>query len=281
MLPPSPTASTVVTLPARLHLSRVTKTFVPKYGPRVTALAGIDLEIESGEIIAIVGASGCGKSTLLRIIAGLERDYEGEVRVAGRVVAGPGIDRGMVFQEHRLLPWLDVAQNVEFGLLALAPAVRRASVAEHLALVGLSGFEHAYPHQLSGGMAQRAALARALAPRPGVLLLDEPFAALDALTKIQMQEELLRIRDAEKPTLVLVTHDIEEALFLADRVILLSERPGRIRAAVTPDLPHPRDRTSEAFSALRRGVLELFSARSAEDDFRFGAAVQALQEDHS
>jgi sulfonate transport system ATP-binding protein len=243
--------------PLGLRLSGVGKTFVAR-GENRRALAGIDLELAASEIIAIVGASGCGKSTLLRIVAGLERHHEGEVWVGGRRVEGPGRDRGLVFQEHRLLPWLTVGENVGFGLDDV-PAARRGSiVSELLDLVGLPGRERSYPHELSGGMAQRAALARALAPAPSVLLLDEPFAALDAITKPKLQAELLRIHAVTRPTLLVVTHDIEEAVFLSDRIVVLSRAPGTLRAVLPIELSPPRDRTSEAFSRYRRAVLQEF-----------------------
>jgi sulfonate transport system ATP-binding protein len=227
----------------------------------ILALRDVSLELEAGDSVAIVGGSGCGKSSLLRIIAGLERQDAGAVVVGGGAVSGPGPDRGLVFQEHRLLPWLTVRQNVAFGLSEHDMAVQRAVVEEQLALVGLTNFADAYPHQLSGGMAQRAALARALAPKPGLLLLDEPFAALDALTKEQLQEELLRLRESWRPTSLLVTHDVEEAIFLGDRVVVLSDRPGTVRRVVEVPLAHPRQRTSAVFSALRAEVLSELGQR--------------------
>lgn len=175
--------------------------------------------------------------------------------MAGKAPNGPEPERGLVFQEHRLFPWLTVEQDVAFGVALLEPAERARTVAEHIALVGLTGFERAYPHQLSGGMAQRVSLARALAPRPRVLLLDEPFAALDALTKMRLQEELLRIWQVEKTTLLLVTHDVEEAVYLGDRVVVMSARPGTIRRVVPVEIERPRDRTSPEFAALRRSLL--------------------------
>ncbi len=175
-------------------------------------------------------------------------------------VVGPDPECGMVFQEHRLLPWLNVTDNIAFGLRARSPQDRQRIVAEQIAQIGLLGFERAYPHQLSGGMAQRAALARALAPRPTVLLLDEPFGALDAFTKARMQDELLRARELSQPTTLLVTHDIEEAVFLADRVLVLSERPGRVQRPFPVDLARPRDRTSGDFSRFRRNVLREFGS---------------------
>jgi sulfonate transport system ATP-binding protein len=251
-----------------LELRSVRKTF--RHGAReVVALDGVSLSAREGEILSILGASGCGKSTLLRIVAGLEREFEGAAILGGAPIGGPGPDRGVVFQEHRLLPWLNVEQNVAFGVAHLERVERERAVADHVALVGLRGFEHAYPHQLSGGMAQRVAIARALAARPRVLLLDEPFGALDALTRIQMQEEVLRLWQAERTTLLLVTHDVDEAIWLGDRVAVLSSRPGSIRRVLDVDLPRPRDRSGEEFNRIRREVYaELFGDRGARaDDF--------------
>jgi ABC-type nitrate/sulfonate/bicarbonate transport system ATPase subunit len=240
--------------PSALRLRGVDKGY-ELGGARVEVLRGIDLEVSPREIVAIVGGSGSGKSTLLRVIAGLEARDRGSIDVGGRVVNGPERDCGMVFQEHRLFPWMNVAENVAFGVAELPPEERRRSVAEHIALVGLDGFEGAYPSQLSGGMSQRVALARALAPRPRVLLLDEPFASLDALTKVRMQHELLRIWSAEQATLLLVTHDVEEAVYLASRVVVLAGRPARVRRIIEVELERPRERTSAAFAELRREVL--------------------------
>jgi sulfonate transport system ATP-binding protein len=194
-----------------LVIEKLNKSYKVNTGD-VTALQGIDLSIRAGEFVSIVGSSGCGKSTLLRIIAGLENGYSGEVRIGGRRIAGPGLDRGMVFQEHRLIPWLTVEQNVAFGLNSLSKGQSDTVVREHLELVGLTNFSKAFPHQLSGGMSQRVAIARALVNNPQLLLLDEPFGALDALTRIQMQQEILRIWEVERTTMVLVTHDIDEAI---------------------------------------------------------------------
>ncbi|HZX30761.1 MAG TPA: ABC transporter ATP-binding protein [Rhodocyclaceae bacterium] len=250
-----------------LVIQGLSKTFQQKSGP-VTALADIDLTIAPGQFISIVGGSGCGKSTLLRIIAGFETDYAGQVTLGGKPIRKPGLDRGMVFQEHRLLPWLTVEQNIAFGLNGLPADEVRRRVEEHLELVGLESFAKAYPAQLSGGMSQRVAIARALANRPDILLLDEPLGALDALTKIQMQNELLRIWQAEKTTMVLVTHDIDEALFLGDQVVVMSSRPGTIKRIVPVPLCRPRDRSSPDFMELRREIYgEFFSARSPETDF--------------
>jgi sulfonate transport system ATP-binding protein len=234
----------------------------------VIALQGIDLAIREGEFVAIVGSSGCGKSTLLRIIAGLENGYSGEVSIGGRRIAGPGLDRGMVFQEHRLIPWLTVEQNVAFGLNGLDNGQRDTVVREHLELVGLTCFAKALPHQLSGGMAQRVAIARALVNNPQLLLLDEPFGALDALTRIQMQQEILRIWEVERTTMVLVTHDIDEAIFLGDRVVIMSNRPGTVKKIVPVHLPRPRDRSSYDFVQIRKEIYAEFFAE-AERPFAY------------
>lgn len=234
----------------------------------INALQGIDLSIREGEFVSIVGSSGCGKSTLLRIISGLENGYSGEVRIGGAKIGGPGLDRGMVFQEHRLIPWLTVEQNVAFGLNGLESCRRDTIVREHLELVGLAGFAGTLPHQLSGGMAQRVAIARALVNNPQLLLLDEPFGALDALTRIQLQQEILRIWEQERTTMVLVTHDIDEAIYLGDRVVIMSSRPGTIRKIVPVPLPRPRDRSSFDFVQIRKEIYgEFFS--EAERPFAY------------
>jgi sulfonate transport system ATP-binding protein len=220
-------------------------------------LRNVSLTIHPGEFVCIVGGSGCGKTTLLRIVAGLETDFEGTVSLDGHRITGPSLERGVVFQEHRLLPWLTVRENVAFGKIEKDKAAS-SGVSHYLELVGLSEFADAYPHQLSGGMSQRVAIARALAGQPEVLLLDEPFAALDALTRTRMQEELLRIWQAQRTTVLLVTHDIEEAVFLADRIIVMSPQPGTIRRIVNVDLTRPRDRAGYDFAQIRKSVLEEF-----------------------
>jgi sulfonate transport system ATP-binding protein len=239
-----------------LSLARVGKSFTVDGAP-LEVLGGIDLDVRAGEFVCLVGASGCGKSTILRLIAGLENPTAGQVLLHGAPVTGTGLDRGIVFQEPRLFPWLTVEQNILLGLDVLAvPAMQKLrTVAEHIALVGLAGFEKAYPAQLSGGMAQRAAIARGLVARPEILLLDEPLGALDALTRTYLQEELLRIWRQEKITTVMVTHDVEEAVFLSDRIVILDPRPGRIRTIVDVDLPRPRARGDADFAALKTTVL--------------------------
>ncbi|WP_263143922.1 ABC transporter ATP-binding protein [Pseudomonas sp. RIT-PI-AD] len=226
-------------------------------GKPLPVLQDIDLQVLPGEFVSIVGTSGCGKSSLLRLIVGLEREYDGQILLDGEPVRGTRLDCGIVFQDHRLFPWKTVAQNVALALKnqRLAPREKAERVAEHLALVGLSGFEQAYPHQLSGGMAQRAAIARALITQPKVLLLDEPFGALDALTRVRLQGELQRIWTQQRSTMIMVTHDVEEALYLGDRVIVMEPRPGRIRHEVRVDLPHPRERNAPRLQKLREELL--------------------------
>jgi len=226
------------------------------------ALDRVSLSIAPGEFVAIVGASGCGKSTLLRLIAGLDRPDSGEITLGDTRIAGPGLDRGLIFQEPRLMPWLTVQQNIALALenARIPAAEKRDRIAENIALVGLAGFERAYPRQLSGGMAQRAAIARGLVTSPAILLLDEPFGALDALTRARLQTELHRIWQAEARTMILVTHDVEEAVFLADRVVVMTPRPGRIETIAAIDLPRPRDRNSTSFGAQKAAILAALGA---------------------
>ncbi len=252
-----------------LEIKRLTKLFALQ-GGSVQAINDINLSVPGGRFVSIVGASGCGKSTLLRIVAGLEQPSQGSVTLGGRRIEGPGLDRGMMFQDARLLPWLTVADNVAFAINGVPAAEARRRVAAQLALVGLESFGDAWPRQLSGGMAQRVAIARALVNRPQLLLLDEPFGALDALTRIQMQQEILRIREAERTTMILVTHDIDEAVFLGDEVVVLSSRPGTIRKVIPVDLPRPRDRSSPLFVELRR---QLFAEFFAEAERPFAYAI--------
>jgi ABC-type nitrate/sulfonate/bicarbonate transport system ATPase subunit len=252
----SPTES----LPVGIEIGRVSKSFALN-ATTVEALRDISLVVEPGAFVTLVGPSGCGKSTLLRLIAGLDSADGGNIRVGGRPVSGPGLDRGMVFQDHRLFPWLTVERNILLGLRkALYPEPhKRKIVRDLIALVGLTGFEHAQPHQLSGGMSQRAAIARALAPRPDVLLLDEPFGALDSLTRTHLQTEFLRIWRHEGITMLMVTHDVEEAVFLSDRVVVIEPRPGRIKRSVDIPLDKPRRRSDPAFIALKDEILDLLA----------------------
>ena len=229
----------------------VGKTYAGKSGP-VEALRGIDIACGEGEFVCLLGLSGCGKSTLLQMIAGLEAPTAGRISVAGRVLDGPSPATSVVFQDHGLFPWMTVRANVEFNLKARgeARAARRARGEEMLALTGLSAFAGRYPHELSGGMRQRVGIARALTTRPLALLMDEPFGALDAQTRGQMQAELLSIWAGQRTTVLFVTHSIDEAIFLADRVLVFTPRPGRLSDEVVVDLPRPRDLRGEAARAL-------------------------------
>jgi sulfonate transport system ATP-binding protein len=234
-----------------LALERVGKTYVNG----VHALEAVNFSVGPGEIVAIVGGSGCGKSTLLRAISGLDTPSTGRVVLDGEAVTQPHEKIGIIFQEPRLLPWLTVAGNVGFGLEDRPRAERDARVAEALLRVGLSDKAQMWPRELSGGQAQRVAIARALVPRPEVLLLDEPFSALDAFTRVDLQDHLLGLWADTRPTLILVTHDVDEAVVLADRIMVMRPRPGRIFDEIAADLPRPRDRQSSAFDRVRRHVL--------------------------
>lgn len=219
---------------AYLRLRGIHKTY-DDHNNAVTVLRDLDLDVARGEFVSIVGASGCGKSTLLRLICGLDRDYSGSIELNGKPLNTPSRQCGMVFQEHRLLPWLTVGENIGFALHRRSKAEKQALTAQYLALVGLSGTEDLYPAQLSGGMAQRISIARALVNQPEILLLDEPLGALDALTRLNMQEELRKIWRRNQTTMIMVTHDIGEAIYLGTRVVVMSCRPGRIKKTV--DLP--------------------------------------------
>ena len=233
----------------RIVIDHVTKEFVSREGERALALADVSFNVGANEFVSIVGRSGCGKTTLLNMVAGLLKPSSGGVLVNNRPVEKPGPDRGMVFQQAALFPWLTAIDNIEFGPRnqGVPKAERRRQAQALIELVRLSGFENKYPHELSGGMQQRVAIARALATDPEILLMDEPFGALDELTRSQMQDELLRIWEASRKTVLLVTHSIQEALFLSDRIIILSPHPGRLRKEVKVDLPRPRQRTSKEF----------------------------------
>jgi sulfonate transport system ATP-binding protein len=234
-----------------LQIRRVSKRF-----DELQALGEIDLAVDRGEIVGIVGTSGCGKSTLLRIVGGLELPTSGTVVLDGVAVVGPRPEVGLVFQEPRLMPWLSVRDNVEFALSKRPRQQRRPLAEAALARVGLGAFADALPQQLSGGMAQRAAIARALVARPEVLLLDEPFSALDAFTRFSLQDHLLDIWRAEQPTMLFVTHDIEEALVLSDRVVVMRAKPGRVHAQYRIDLARPRRRAEARLQAWKERILE-------------------------
>jgi NitT/TauT family transport system ATP-binding protein len=244
-----------------ISAQNVTLAFRSKSRAPVTALEEFGLEVTRGEFVSIVGPSGCGKSTFLSIVLGLVRPDAGELRLNGKIITGPGQERAMVFQEFGLLPWRTVQANVELGLeLKGVPAAERANRAgELIKLVGLDGFERHYPHELSGGMKQRVGLARALATEPEVLLMDEPFAALDAQTRDLMQSELLQIWERTRKTVLFVTHSIEEAAYLSDRVIVMTARPGRTKSVLPIDLPRPRDyemRLTPEFNGIKSTIWE-------------------------
>ena len=247
-----------------LKITNVNK-FFEKDGETFQVLKDINLTVREGEFVCIVGASGCGKSTLLRSIAGLDTNHEGEITVNGERVTKPEKTRGMVFQEHRLFPWLNVEDNISYVLNEGTKEEKAKNVKEHIELVGLSGFEKSYPRQLSGGMAQRAGIARALVNRPEILLLDEPFGALDAFTKIQMQQEVKRIHKQVGTTMILVTHDIDEAVYLADRIVVMSARPGTIKRVVNVELAEPRNRNNFEFLSIRKEIFNEFFAEQQID----------------
>lgn len=238
---------------AALEITHLNKTFYNDNKP-VQVLNDIRFTLQDQEFVSIIGPSGCGKSTLLKIVAGLDTDYEGQVQLHGQTITGPGRDKGFIFQEHRLFPWATVEKNIAADLSLKDKAVRER-VDEMIQLVRLTGFEKAYPKQLSGGMSQRVAIARALLRKPEVLLLDEPFGALDAFTRNHMQESLLDIWRENRTSMLLVTHDIDEAIFLSNRIVIMDAKPGRIKAIIPNELPFPRNRTSAAFQELRSLVI--------------------------
>jgi ABC-type nitrate/sulfonate/bicarbonate transport system ATPase subunit len=252
--------SSVQTEGASLRFESVSKDF-PTLGNaqvRTQALDGVSLSVDADELVSIIGPSGCGKSTLLRLAAGLDTPTSGELWVGSERITGPSAERGLVFQDPNLFPWLTVRRNVQSGLVARGVLhERRHEVDEFVRLVGLESFGDAYPHHLSGGMAQRAALARALINHPKVLLLDEPLGALDAFTRMRMQDEVLRLWEARGTTLLLVTHDIDEAIYMSDRIVIMTPRPGRIEQIMPIELPRPRQRNSQEFLRLRGEILEL------------------------
>lgn len=232
----------------KLSIKNLTKRFKAPDGRAMTALDGVSLDVKAGEFVAFVGPSGCGKTTMLRIIQGLETATAGRIEIDGREVTGAGHDRGFVFQSHGLLPWLTASGNIAFALEArgIPASEHRAVIERVLATVGLAGFGENFPHQLSGGMQQRVGIARALAIEPEIMLLDEPFGALDALTREVLQNEVLRLTERLGKTVLFVTHSVDEAVYLADRVVVMSPRPGRIREVVPIEIPRPRASLGEA-----------------------------------
>src|SRR6201993_989548 len=247
-----------------VRVQQVSKSFPLPDDPltRREALSDISLSLAPGELVSVVGPSGCGKSTLLRLIAGLDVPNSGELWVGSERIIGPSAERGLVFQDPNLFPWLTVRRNIQAGLVARgALHEKRHEVDEFMRLVGLETFANAYPHHLSGGMAQRAALARQLINQPKVLLLDEPLGALDAFTRMQMQDEVLRLWQARLTTMLLITHDIDEAIYMSDRILIMTPRPGRIDRVISLDMERPRDRSHPDFLRLRSEILQLLDFR--------------------
>ncbi len=250
-----------------LFLREVSKAYqTPETGAMI-ALDRISLAIQPGELISLIGPSGCGKSTLLRLIAGLDEPNSGELNIGTEPIAGPSAERGLIFQDPNLFPWLSVRHNIRAGLVARGVARERGhEVEDFMRLMDLEAFANVYPHQLSGGMAQRVALARALINHPKVLLLDEPLGALDQFTRMRMQDEVLRIWEARGTTMVLVTHDIDEAIYMSDRVAIMTPRPGKIERVLEIDLPRPRVRNSPQFLEWRSSVLEMLHFAGKPED---------------
>ncbi|NLT38224.1 MAG: ABC transporter ATP-binding protein [Methanomassiliicoccus sp.] len=240
-----------------LSIKNLIKTF-PKDDTEMIAVSGFQLDVKEGEFICLLGPSGCGKTTVLRIIAGLQSPTSGELTLRGNPITGPGSDRGMVFQEFGLLPWRSVKKNVEFGLEVqkMDDAKKNEISKRFIDLVGLTGFENSHPNQLSGGMKQRVGIARALASNPEILLMDEPFGALDAQTRNLMQKELLRIWEETKKTVIFVTHSVDEAVYLSDRIVVMTGRPGKVKEIYKVSLPRPRDRAHPDFINLRKTILD-------------------------
>jgi ABC-type nitrate/sulfonate/bicarbonate transport system ATPase subunit len=250
---------TTVTEASGVRVRDICKSFPVPYAPatRRMALGGISFSIAAAELVSLVGPSGCGKSTLLRLVAGLDLPDSGDLLVGKEKIVGPSAERGLVFQDPNLFPWLTVRGNIEAGLVARGVLrEKRNEVGEFMRLVGLEAFANAYPHHLSGGMAQRVALARALINHPKVLLLDEPLGALDAFTRMRMQDEVLRLWENRRTTMLLVTHDIDEAIYMSDRIVIMTQAPGRIDREIDIDLPRPRDRTGDSFLRFRGEILE-------------------------
>ncbi|MGM9936078.1 MAG: ABC transporter ATP-binding protein [Candidatus Ornithomonoglobus sp.] len=233
----------------------------------VEALKDVSLGVKRGEFISLIGSSGCGKTTLLRLIAGLDKPQAGKLLLDGREISGPDPSRGYVFQQGSLFDWLTIEQNIAAGLKARhVYKENKHKVAQYIDMIGLNGFEKAFPHQISGGMAQRVAIARALINDPEILLLDEPMGALDSFTRADIQDKLLELKRANDATMILVTHDIDEAIYLSDRIVVMTPRPGRISEILEVKLPHPRHRGGTEFLALRQSILERFHMASAQPE---------------
>lgn len=255
---------------SKIKFENVTKIFTNSDGEEVHALNGVNLNIEDGDFVCLIGPSGCGKSTMLRILAGLDKPTEGTVYINGEKITRPNYDRGLVFQDPNLFPWLNIHDNIAYGLKTRHIYKKdKEKVGQFMELVGLSGFEKSYPHQLSGGMCQRAALARALIGEPNALLLDEPLGALDAFTRMNMQDELLRIRKEKNMTMVMVTHDVDEAVYLANKIVVMSPRPAKIEEIITVEHSYPRDRNNDEFIALRSRILKVLNFAGKEKEAEY------------
>lgn len=257
-----------------LSIRGVDRIYEDDEGGRTVALSDVSLNVGEGEFVSLIGHSGCGKTTLLRLIAGLDEPQAGRLLLDGEPIEGASPERGYVFQQGSLFPWLTVRQNIAFGLKA--QGVRhdvRAKVEEYLRLIGLEGFGDSFPYQISGGMAQRVAIARSLIDNPRLLLLDEPMGALDSFTRADLQDKLLTLWERNNTTMVLVTHDVDEAIYLSDRIVLMTPRPGRVAEVIPVDLPRPRDRASDAFLGLRAAIIEKLHLSGVESDAEAEDAV--------
>ncbi len=249
---------------SEITISHVNRVYKDADQNTVEALRDVSLDIRPGEFISVIGPSGCGKTTLLRLIAGLDKPQSGSLKIDGKAIASVDPERGFVFQQGSLFPWLTVKRNIAYGLKARGVyREKKEAIARYIELVGLQGFEHAYPHQISGGMAQRVAIARALINEPKALLLDEPMGALDSFTRAALQDKLLELWKSNGITMVLVTHDIDEAIYLSDRIVIMTPRPGKISEVIEVDLPRPRHRGGSHFLAMRKKILEVFELAQA------------------
>ena len=253
-----------------IRFEGVKKNFLTLEGETVNALSGVDLEIQKGDFVCLIGPSGCGKSTMLRLLAGLDTPTEGSVFINDTKVTRPNYDRGLVFQDPNLFPWLNIYDNIAFGLkVRKLFGERKKDINEFIDLVGLKGFEKSFPHQLSGGMCQRASLARALIGHPQALLLDEPLGALDAFTRMNMQDELLRIKKEQDMTMIMVTHDVDEAVYLADKIVVMTPRPAKIESIIDVHLSQPRDRNNPEFIRLRSEILQILDFAGKEKEVEY------------